>query len=344
MKLHRIVTGLGLSLALLLPNTALAASSEDILVKDSTGNLVYSGTFLNVLDKSQGILGQSFADKYQDTSYTYGEPGPVTVYEVAPGEIFRSDILAPPNVVPLKLGTDGALYVDEPKRSTEYYSGYVDEIEGQMGFSITQEGYYFLHPDDPTYLGNELVFIFHVTNGQGETSTQENFAGFTDVKSNDYFAQAVQWAVETEITAGTSDTTFSPKRECSTAEILTFLWRSQNCPAPTGENPFDNVAEGAYYADAAIWAAEQGLLEGPSFQGEVPCTRAALVTYLWKLAGSPAANQSTFDDVDASQTYAQAVSWAVAEGITSGTSNTTFSPDATCTREQIVTFLYRAYA
>ena len=343
MKLHRILTALVLSLALLLPS-ALAASQEQILVEKEDGTLVYSGTFLNVLGKTQGTLGQEFADKYEGTPYTYGGPGPITIYEVAPGEIFRSDILSPPNVVPLKLGADGALYWDEAKQMTDYYTGYVDEMEGVTGFSITQEGYYFLHPNDPTFLGDELIFVFHVTNGQGGTSTEESFAGFTDVKADDYFAQPVQWAVEAQITAGTSETTFSPKRECSTAEILTFLWRSQDCPAPAGENPFDNVAEDAYYADAAIWAAEQGLLEGTSFPEDVPCTRAALVTYLWKLAGSPDAGQSTFADVDAGQPYAQAVSWAVAQGITSGTSDTTFSPDATCTREQIVTFLYRAYA
>lgn len=340
MKLTRIVTALAVSLTLLLPSAALAAAPEDILVKDSAGNLVYSGTFLNVLGKTQGTLGQDFADKYEDTPYTYGVPGPVTIYEVAPGEIFRSDILSPPNVVPLKVEADGALYWDASKQNTDYYSGYVDEIEGLVGFSITEEGYYFLHPDDPTYLGNELVFIFHVTNGQGETQPEESFAGFTDVKADDYFAQAVQWAVEAEITAGTSATTFSPDTDCTTAQILTFLWRANGSPVPAGSSP--SVPAGQYYSDAANWALEQGLMD--AFNPDAPATRSATVTYLWKLAGKPAVDAAAFTDVDAGAEYAQAVAWAVQEGITAGTSATTFSPDNTCTRGQIMTFLYRDLA
>lgn len=340
MRLTRVITALALSLTLLLPSAALAATSEDILVKDSAGNLVYSGTFLNVLGKTQGTLGESFADKYQDTPYTYGVPGPVTVYEVAPGEIFRSDILSPPNVVPLKVGADGALYWDSDKQNMDYYSGYVDEMEGLVGFSITEEGHYFLHPNDPTYLGNELVFIFHVTNGQGETQPEESFAGFTDVKADDYFAQAVQWAVEAEITAGTSANTFSPDTDCTTAQILTFLWRANGSPTPAVSSA--SVPAGQYYSEAANWALEQGLTD--AFYPDAPATRSATVTYLWKLAGKPAVEAAAFADVDAGAEYAQAVAWAVEEGITSGTGANTFSPDNTCTRGQIVTFLYRDLA
>ena len=168
--------------------------------------------------------------------------------------------------------------------------------------------------------------------------------GFTDVKEGDYFADAVLWAVEKDITTGTGASTFSPDKTCTTAEILTFLWRASGSPAPAGSNPFSDVADGAYYADAAVWAYEEGLVSGETFGGDVPCTRAATVTYLWKLAGQPDAGTAGFTDVPGSADYAKAVAWAVEQEITSGTGNGAFSPDMICSRGQIVTFLYRDMA
>ena len=115
-------------------------------------------------------------------------------------------------------------------------------------------------------------------------------------------------------------------------------------PAASGGNPFSDVPADAYYYQAALWAGEKGLISGSAFNGDTPCTRAATVTYLWKLAGQPSAGASGFTDVPAGSDYAQAVAWAVEEGITSGTSATAFSPDTTCTRAQIMTFLYRDMA
>lgn len=157
---------------------------------------------------------------------------------------------------------------------------------------------------------------------------------FTDVAENAYYADPVNWAVKQQITSGTSATTFSPDSTCTQGQILTFLWRSQGEPAPTGA-----VNGTQYYAKAAQWAKEQGLTD--DFSADAPCTRAMVVTYLWKLAGSPAASGSRFTDVPAE--YAAAVTWAVNKGVTAGTGATTFSPGAICTRGQIVTFLYRAY-
>lgn len=168
--------------------------------------------------------------------------------------------------------------------------------------------------------------------------------GFIDVKAGDYFAGPVLWAVEKGITSGTSKTTFSPNQNCTKAQILTFLWRASGSPKPAGSNPFSDVRGGDYYADAAAWAYEKGMVSSGTFGGNVPCTRSMAVTYLWKLAGSPAASGSSFVDVPANAAYAQAVSWAVEKGITAGTSATTFSPDQTCTRGQIVTFLHRNFA
>lgn len=161
---------------------------------------------------------------------------------------------------------------------------------------------------------------------------------FSDVVAGSYYENPVKWAVRYGITSGTSATTFSPNQTCTNAHILTFLWRAKGSPEPTINNPFADVKTTDYYYKAALWAYDNGLISGNQFCGSTPCTRGTTVTYLWKLAGSPDAGESSF--TDAGQ-YSSAVAWAVKQGITSGTSVTTFSPDRTCTRGQIVTFLYR---
>ena len=164
---------------------------------------------------------------------------------------------------------------------------------------------------------------------------------FTDVAATSPFAPAISWAVEKGITNGTTPTTFSPGTTCSTGHILTFLWRSQGSPEPTIANPFKDEIPGAFQK-AAVWAREKGLVSGDTFGSAAPCTRAASVTYMWKLAGSPEAKAASFKDVPATSDYAKAISWAVEQGVTKGTGDgSTFSPEATCTRGQIVTFLYR---
>lgn len=170
--------------------------------------------------------------------------------------------------------------------------------------------------------------------------------GFSDVKEGDYCADPVLWAVDKGVTTGTGDgSTFSPANTCSVSEILTFLWRAKNAPAPTIANPYTAGSADGWFQDAAVWAYENGLTADGAFPAGEPCTRSMVVTYLWKLAGSPAAAGSDFSDVSADASYAQAVAWAVSEGITTGTGDgTAFSPDKTCTRGEIVTFLYRALA
>lgn len=170
---------------------------------------------------------------------------------------------------------------------------------------------------------------------------------FEDVRSTDYYFDAVQWAVENEITNGLSDTTFGPDASCTRAQIVTFLWRSAGSPAPKGSsNPFADVKSSDYYYDAVLWAVENGITSGTSdtrFGSDEACTRAQSMTFLYRAAGTPAVTgDSAFTDVASSAYYADAVRWALAEGVTSGTSASTFSPDSDCTRSQIVTFLYRA--
>ena len=166
---------------------------------------------------------------------------------------------------------------------------------------------------------------------------------FDDVATDAYYAKPVSWAVEQGITSGTSKTTFSPSQNCTVAQILTFLWRSNGSPKPTGSLPFSDVKSSDYYADAAAWAYEKGMVSGGTFGGDIPCTRSMAVMYMWKAAGSPTPSaNASFTDISAGTDYASAVAWAVEKGVTSGTSSTTFSPNNICTRGQIVAFLHRA--
>jgi len=165
---------------------------------------------------------------------------------------------------------------------------------------------------------------------------------FTDVAYDAWYAESVEWAVDKSITAGTSAVTFSPDDTCTRAQILTFLWRAVGSPKMSGTNPFSDVKSTDYFYDAALWANEKGMVSGNTFAGDTPCTRSSTVVYLWKNAGLPSSAYSgSFSDVSGSSDYAEAVAWAVSNSVTAGTSETTFSPDETCTRGQIVTFLWR---
>ena len=169
---------------------------------------------------------------------------------------------------------------------------------------------------------------------------------FTDVPKGSYYEEAVNWAVEQGITAGTTATTFSPDATCTRAQAVTFLWRAAGSPAPQSHAmPFTDVAEGSYYHDAVLWAVENGITKGTSdtaFSPNATCTRGQFVTFLWRSQKSPATGSvNPFTDVAADAYYANAVLWAAENGVTSGTTATTFSPNNTCTRAQIVTFLFR---
>ena len=170
---------------------------------------------------------------------------------------------------------------------------------------------------------------------------------FTDVSETAYYKEPVAWAVEKGITNGTSATTFSPDNTCTRAQILTFLWRAAGSPESKNHvGKFTDVKESDYFYKAAHWAAETDIivLKDNRFDPHTPCTRAATVEYIWRYAGAPAAEGASFKDVSPNTELETAVSWAVKNGVTNGTSATTFSPDNTCTRAQIVTFLYRAFA
>ena len=180
-----------------------------------------------------------------------------------------------------------------------------------------------------------------------DKSKDEEPNPFADVSANNYYYNAVQWAVKNGTTGGTSATTFSPDAPCTRAQAVTFLWRAAGSPAPSStEMPFADVPADAYYRNAVLWAVENGITGGTSattFSPDAPCSRGQIVAFLWRSKQSPkVAAENPFMDVNAADYYHDAVLWAAENGITGGTGANTFSPDAPCTRAQIVTFLYRA--
>ncbi len=167
---------------------------------------------------------------------------------------------------------------------------------------------------------------------------------FVDVVEGAYYYDAVAWAVENEITSGTTATKFSPNSPATRAQMVTFLWRAAGSPKAPGSNPFRDVPEKAYYHDAVLWAVEKGITLGTSetaFSPNSKVTRGQAVAFLYRANGSPPASGGSFADVPADAYYADAVAWAVENGITLGTGKNKFSPKSKCTRGQIVTFLYR---
>ena len=187
-----------------------------------------------------------------------------------------------------------------------------------------------------------IEVIFMKANGNPQTGV------FVDVATGSYYEDAVDWAVENGITQGTDDTHFSPDGICTRAQAVTFLWRAAGSPKPeTRAMPFTDVPVGSYYYDAVLWAVENGITKGTSdttFSPNATCSRAQIVAFLWRSQKSPAVGSlNPFTDVSANAYYTDAVLWAVEENITKGTTATMFSPDADCSRAQIVTLLYRAY-
>ena len=169
---------------------------------------------------------------------------------------------------------------------------------------------------------------------------------FDDVSADAYYNQAVQWAQEKGITEGISSNLFGPKQPCTRSQIVTFLWRAAGSPEPKSTAAgMTDVVPGSYYAKAVAWAVENGITTGTAegtFSPDATCTRAQAVTFLARAQNAKATGKTAFSDVPADSYFADAVAWAQANGVTTGTSETTFSPDSDCTRAQIVTFLYRA--
>ncbi len=233
----------------------------------------------------------------------------------------------------------GSLTLDEAGEAAQTVSTFIEDVQMLKG----KKGVYLEFLNEEAEEGTNLV----------ELNTLQfvlEMPPFEDISRSEYYYNAVEWAVEKEITNGTSETTFSPESTCTRAQIVTLLWRANGSPEPKAAAiPFADVKADAYYCKAVSWAVEQGITTGVSedrFAPDSGCTRAQVVTFLWRAAGKPepTSTANPFTDVKSDAYYHDAVLWAVEKGITKGTSADKFSPDSTCTRAQIVTFLYRNLA
>ena len=169
---------------------------------------------------------------------------------------------------------------------------------------------------------------------------------FADVPANSYYADAVLWAAKNGITGGIGNGLFGPNQPCTRAQIVTFLWRAAGSPEPKAMSSFSDVSADSYYAKAVAWAVENGITTGTGdgkFSPDATCTRAQSVTFLFRAIGKLVDSKAEFSDVLTDSYYANAVAWAVENGVTNGIGDGLFGPDNSCTRAQIVTFLYRAY-
>ena len=169
---------------------------------------------------------------------------------------------------------------------------------------------------------------------------------FADVPANSYYADAVLWAAKNGITGGIGNGLFGPNQPCTRAQIVTFLWRAAGSPEPKAMSSFADVSTDAYYAKAVAWAVENGITTGTGdgkFSPDATCTRAQSVTFLFRAIGKLVDSKAEFSDVLTDSYYANAVAWAVENGVTNGIGDGLFGPDNSCTRAQIVTFLFRAY-
>ena len=176
--------------------------------------------------------------------------------------------------------------------------------------SIGYAAFYNSSLTDIYYGGTETQWRVIQMGEYNETLTNANIhynSLIADVKTTDWFAEPVAWALENGVTSGTGSSNFSPSQNCTVAQILTFLWRASSSPKTTGNNPFSDVKSGDYFYDAALWAAEKGMVSDVALNGNAACTRSMAVTYMWKAAGSPSARTSSFTDVPTSADYAGAV-------------------------------------
>ena len=226
-----------------------------------------------------------------------------------------------------------------PVAHTEWDESTLDDSVSATG---TEPGYALYHCKNCEH---EIILVRTPALGDDALAQQ-----FTDVAADQYYAQPVDWAVRRGVTNGTGAGIFTPDGTCTRAQVVTFLWRAYGCPEPeTKTVPFVDVEKGTYYTDAVLWANENGITNGTDathFSPEAPCTRAHVVTFLWRAEyEGQGAGFGTFEDVDSpSEYYFHPVYWANLHGITNGTDATHFSPHAPCTRGQIVTFIYRAFS
>ena len=270
---------------------------------------------------------------YAHWTYTGSTGGGVTTYPITVKSAKNGDVTASHKSA--SKGTTVTLTVDPDKGYVLDTLTVLDGKDKEIKLTEKNGKYTFTMPASKVTV--EAMFKASAPTGKNP---------FTDVPAGSYYEDAVIWAVDKGITTGTSATTFNPNGICTRAQAVTFLWRAAGSPAAkSAVMPFTDVKAGSYYYDAVLWAVEQGITKGTSdtmFSPDATCSRAQIVAFLWRSEKSPAAGTANpFADVKSTAYYADAVLWAVENDITKGTTNTTFSPDADCTRAQIVTFLWR---
>ena len=271
---------------------------------------------------------------YAHWTYTGSTGGGVTTYPITVKSAKNGDVTASHKSA--AKGTTITLTVDPDKGYVLDTLTVLDGKDKEIKLTEKNGKYTFTMPASKV----TVAAMF-----KAEQSTGKN--PFTDVPAGSYYEDAVIWAVDKGITTGTSATTFNPNGICTRAQAVTFLWRAAGSPAAkSAVMPFTDVKAGSYYETAVLWAVENGITKGTSdtmFSPDATCTRAQIVTFLWRSQKSPAAGMANpFADVAADTYYIDAVLWAVKHNITVGTTFSIFSPDEECTRAQIVTFLYRA--
>ena len=296
-----------------------AVSNCIIFRPDGIGT--YEGVYTVTIEGLQTVAGTPTSLTYQvDFFSTASVPTSYTVTFDPNGGTLSGSSTA-------QTGTDGTLSsLPTPTRSGYTFLGWFTKAAG--GEQVTTA---------TRFTSNTTVYA----------QWKELSNPFVDVPDNAYYTHPVLWAVEQGITYGTSDTTFSPNAQCTRAQMVAFLWRYAGSPQPTATHTdFQDISPKDYYYRAVLWAVEQGITYGTSdttFDPQGTCTRAQTVSFLYRMAGrpTPTSGGTPYQDVPQSQYYYNAVLWAAQQGITYGTSDTTFSPNAQCTRAQIVSFLYR---
>ncbi len=339
------------------PNyTAIKTSGKKLADAGLAANESWPAGTLQWVDKDGRVLDPAATEVKANTAYHWKFTPDGNNYNAIEGSItlyhYSADIPAAPTYpVNTPDGTANGSVSISPKNASKGStvtitvkpdSGYqlgdltVTDKDGNV-LEITDKGngkYTFVMPDGKA----DIRVSF---------TEQTEESPFRDVSTGAYYYDAVKWAVGKDITTGIGGGLFGPNQSCTRAQIVTFLWRAAGSPEPTALSSFTDVAPTAYYAKAVAWAVENGVTTGTSeteFSPNEPCTRAQAVTFLYRALKAAASGSSTaFSDVAADAYYASAVAWAVENGVTTGVGDGLFAPKDTCTRAQIVTFLYRAY-
>ena len=296
-----------------------AAVSPDLTGNDYADSVILTYTF----DKTAGGYHPGTGTGTGATTY------PITVKSAKNGDVTASHKTA-------SKGTTVTLTVDPDKGYVLDTLTVLDGKDKELKLTEKNGKYTFTMPDSKVTVAATF-----------KTSAPTGKNPFIDVPAGSYYEDAVIWAVDKGITTGTSATTFNPNGICTRAQAVTFLWRANGSPAAkSSAMPFADVKAGSYYYDAVLWAVEQGITKGTSdtmFSPDATCTRAQIVTFLWRANGSPVASgNSAFTDVASDAYYAAAVTWAEKNGVTGGIGGGLFGSNNNCTRAQIVTFIYRS--